>query len=159
MRTCGSVIGRIEPLRGWTSEDLLQRLEGDRGDPEMLAFVRAYVASADPFSGVEGPVVGDAVDEALAFLVDHQGLTAAEILDVVLEHSNGRPDEATAATVAPLAAALVGLSIGRSQLPQRYRPRKRDSRYISVELFAARALIAAHDEQQGSWSERAGDEE
>ena len=78
------------------------------------------------------------------------------------DHRRCRDDAGQATTeyaLILLAAALVGLCIGRSQLPQQYRPRQRDSRYVSVELSTAHALIAAHDEQLSATPGRAAEQE
>lgn len=141
VRRCASAIATLDFVKGWTADDLVDALGVEGGDAKLADFASAYRSSLDPFAETAAVEPFDAPTEAIAFLIDHQGLTASEVVEALTQRADAENDE----TVPPLAAALVGIAIGRSQLPLALRPPRSDVQYVGAEIRAARDAISLRE--------------
>jgi hypothetical protein len=141
VRRCASALGRIDFVIGWSADELVSHLRA-RADNRMVEFALAHQAANDPFE--DRPLVppADSTEIAIAFLIDHQGSGVSELVDAFdgLRAYVDRPGGLKPADVS-MAAALVGIAIGRSLLPQAIRPSSMDRPLVIDEIKAATEAI------------------
>lgn len=125
VRRCASAFARLDAVAGWSKNDIVTALEAV-SPMDLGGYATAYVASSDPFDDAPAIEASDAVDEAIAFLLDHQGASGPELAEAAMK-------EARSANP-PLVGALVGLTLGRSLLPGRLREGSVDSLLVADEL-------------------------
>lgn len=136
LRTWARAFSSVDFIEGWSSFGLAETL--GQVDPDLGGFAARYAAAADPLFPAELPQPSSPSESAAAFLLDHQGMTAGEVIEALAAMGRDEPDR-----LAPLCAALIGLGIGRSLIAQRYRSAVRDARLVRAEIETAGKAIAS----------------
>lgn len=127
VRRCANAFAKLDAVVGWSNDDVVAALDAI-SLPELGLFARAHIAASDPFEDAPGTLPVDAVDGAIAFLLDHQGISGPDLAEVAVRETSGDG--------VPLTAALVGLAIGRSLIPIRLRDVEEDQSLAAHELDA-----------------------
>lgn len=133
VRRCASAFARLDAVAGWSKDDIVTALEAV-SPMDLGRYGAAYVASSDPFGDAPASESSDAVDEAIAFLLDHQGVSGPGLAEAAMMEARS-PN-------APLVGALVGLTLGRSLLPSRLREGSIDSLLVAEELAVLTKLLS-----------------
>jgi len=137
LRNWARAFSGVDFIEGWSSAGLAEMLGGI--DPDLGAFAARYAAASDPLFPADLPEPSTPSESAAAFLLDHQGLTAGEVIGALATTDREGPG-----LLPPLSAALIGLAIGRSLIAQRYRSAVRDSRLVRAEIDSAAKAIQSH---------------